>query len=170
MAAGGAGDTILLESGYSGEVATVTHTGMTINGDASSLDIILNLVPGVTLVTLTGTAAIHVLDASDGNTIVGNDGDNVIQVSGGADAVSGGPGHDRLIVDYSLATGAVTGDSASNFTETGGGDRLVTINGGFEDFTILTGSGADTITVGSGDNEIRVAAVPTRLLRAMATT
>ena len=152
MSAAAAGDTILLDHGYHGEHATVTHDGMTISGDASSTGIVLHLATGIATFTLAGTAPINVLDAPDGNGIVGNAGNNVITVTAGADAVSGGPGTDRLIVDYHLSTTAVTGDSTSNFHD--GSGRLVTINGGFENFTILTGSGADTLTVGDGANII----------------
>jgi hypothetical protein len=50
--------------------------------------------------------------------------------------VNGGSGEDRLVVDYRLATGAVTGDSTSSIAEAGG-SRLVTIAAGsFEHFTI----------------------------------
>ncbi|HYI48164.1 MAG TPA: calcium-binding protein [Allosphingosinicella sp.] len=155
MAAAGPGDTIQLEAGYSNETATVTHSGMTITGGADSLGIVLQLGSGIATVTLGGTAPIDLLDASDGNGIVGNDGANLVTVTAGADSVSGGGGEDRLFVDYRLATGAVTGNSTSNVAEAGGGGRLVTINGGFEDFTIWTGSGADTITTGDGDDDIR---------------
>jgi Ca2+-binding RTX toxin-like protein len=155
MAAAGPGDTIQLEAGYSNETALVTHSGMIITGGASSVGIVLQLGIGIATVTLAGTAPINLLDASDGNGIVGNDGDNVVTVTAGADAVNGGTGHDLLFVDYREATGAVTGDSLSNIAEAGGGGRLVTINGGFEDFTIWTGSGADTITTGDGDDDIR---------------
>jgi Ca2+-binding RTX toxin-like protein len=155
MAAAGPGDTIQLEAGYSNETAVVTHSGMIITGEASSVGIVLQLGSGIATVTLAGAAPIDVLDASDGNGIVGNDGDNLITVTAGVDAVSGGLGNDRLFVDYRLATGAVTGDSTSNVAEAGGGGRLVTINGGFEHFTIWTGSGADTITTGAGDDDIR---------------
>lgn len=155
MLAAGDNDTIRLETGYVNETAMVTHKGMTIVGDATSTGIILTLASGVPVFTLAGTAPINVIDASDGNSIVGNNGNNVVRVTAGADAVSGGLGTDRLIVDYRLATGAVTGDSTSNVTEAGGGGRLVTINGGFENFTILTGSGADTITTGDGNDIIR---------------
>jgi Ca2+-binding RTX toxin-like protein len=155
MAAAGPGDTIQLEAGYSNETATVTHSGMIITGEASSTGILLQLGSGIATTTLAGQAPIDLVDAADGNGIVGNDGDNLIIVTAGADAVSGGPGNDRLFVDYRLATGAVTGDSTSNVAEAGGGGRLVTINGGFEDFTIWTGSGADTITTGDGDDDIR---------------
>jgi Ca2+-binding RTX toxin-like protein len=155
MAAAGPNDTIQLEAGYSNETAMVTHSGMIITGGAGSLGILLQLGTGIATVTLAGQAPINLVDAADGNGIVGNDGDNLVTVTAGADAVSGGGGRDRLFVDYRLATGAVTGDSTSNVAEAGGGGRLTTINGGFEDFTIWTGSGADTITTGAGDDDIR---------------
>jgi Ca2+-binding RTX toxin-like protein len=151
-----AGDTILLEAGYSDETATITHNGMTISGDATSTGIVLQLGTGIPTMFLAGTAPFDVLDASDGNGIVGNAGNNVVTVAGGADAVNGGLGIDRLVVDYHLATGAVTGNSTSNFSEAGGGARTVTITSGtFENFTVLTGSGADTLTVGNGSNIIK---------------
>ena len=157
MLAAAPGDTIQLESGYSNETATVTHEGITIFGDATSTGIVIQIGAGVATFTLTGDAPINVLDAVDGENIVGNAGANVITVTSGVDAVDGGLGIDRLIVDYSLATGAVTGDSTSNFTEAGGGGRMVTItNGTIEHFTVLTGAGADTITTGAGDDIINV--------------
>ncbi len=156
MNAAGPNDTIQLESGYSNEIATVKFSGMTIFGGALSQGIVLNLGMGIATVTLTGTAPIRLHDASDGNGIVGNAGNNRITVTGGVDAVDGGLGVDRLIVDYRHATGAVTGDSSSNFTEAGGGGRTVTITDGtIEHFTVLTGRGADTITTGAGNDIIR---------------
>ena len=156
MASAGPGDTIQLEDGYSNETATVTHNGITVFGTASSLGIQLNLALGIPTFTLTGNAPINIHDAADGNGIVGNSGNNRITVTGGVDAVDGGLGVDRLIVDYRLATGAVTGDSTSNFSEAGGGGRSVTVTDGtIENFTVLTGSGADTITTGSGNDIIR---------------
>lgn len=153
MANATSGDFIFLEGGYSNESATVTFNDITITGGASSLNIELTLAAGVSTVFLEGLAPINVLDSSDGNFIIGNNGDNVITVTAGADAVWGGGGIDRLIVDYSQATGAVTGDSTSNFTDAGGSGS-VTINGGFEHFTILTGAFTDTITTGDGDDYI----------------
>jgi Ca2+-binding RTX toxin-like protein len=154
MAAANAGDTIELETGYRNETATVAHNGMIVTGDASSTGIILHLAPGIATFTLAGSAPINVVDASGGNGIVGNDGSNVITVTDGADAVDGGSGVDRLVVDYRLAAGAVTGDSTSGFADAGS-SRLVTItNGTFEHFTVLTGAGADTITTGGGDDII----------------
>ena len=128
---------------------------MTIFGGAGSQGIVLNFALGIATVTLTGTAPFKLRDASDSNGIVGNAGDNRVTVTGGVDAVDGGLGVDRLIVDYRQATGAVTGDITSNFTEAGGGGRMVTITDGtIEHFTILTGSGADTITTGAGNDYI----------------
>ena len=158
MAAASAGDTIQLQSGYSNDTADVTQNGLTVTGDATSTGIVLNLLTGDSGFTAAGTAAFTINDAPDGNSIVGNNGNDIIRVSGGADAVVGGTGTaDRLIVDYSAATGAVTGDSTSNFTEAGSGGRSVTITAGtIENFTVLTGSGADTITVGDGVNTVNV--------------
>jgi Ca2+-binding RTX toxin-like protein len=154
MAAAGPGDIILLEAGYSNEIATVLQDGLAFDGGASSTGIVLQLGNGISSVTLLGTAPINVLDdGGDGNTIIGNDGDNVVTVSGGADSVSGGLGQDRLVVDYRATSGAVTGNSTTNFADAGGLGQ-VTINGGFEDFTILTGSGDDSITTGAGDDVI----------------
>ena len=157
MAASGPNDQIVLEAGYSNETAWVTHNGMTITGGATSTRIVLNLDTGIPSVFLAGTAPIRIRDAADGNAIVGNDGNNIITVTGGADSVNGGLGNnDRLMVDYRLATGAVTGDSTSSVSEAGGGGRLVTIvDGTIEHFTILTGSGVDTITTDAGDDIIR---------------
>lgn len=153
MLAAGPGDIIQLATGYKNETAIVSHNGITVTGGASSTGIVLQLGAGIPTFTLTGTAPITVLDGPGGNGIVGNAGNNQITVSSGVDAVDGGLGRDRVTVDYHLATGAVTGDSTSNFTEAGGGGRSVTItNGTVEDFTVLTGAGADTLTVGNGDN------------------
>lgn len=155
MGAASPSDTIQLESGYSNETATVTRTGLTVTGDASSTGIVLQLSTTVASLTLAGTAPIDIVDSAGGNALVGNAGANTITVTNGVDSVDGGPGIDRLIVDYGLATGPVTGNSTSNFTEAGGGGRTVTITGGtIENFTVLTGPGADTITTGAGDDYI----------------
>ncbi len=156
MVAAGPADTIELEAGYGDETATVTHNGMTVSGGANSTGIVLQLGSGVPTFFLGGTAPINVVaHASGGNGITANGGNNVITVTGGVNAVNGGLGVDRLVVDYRLATGAVTGDSTTNFSEAGGGGRTVTItNGTFENFTVLTGAGADTLTVGDGNNII----------------
>ncbi|MGK7868515.1 beta strand repeat-containing protein [Falsiroseomonas sp. E2-1-a20] len=150
-----AGDTLSIEAGYGTETATISTNNLTVDGTATSTGIVLQLGAGVALFALTGDAPIAILDGPDGTDIVGNDGDNVITVSSGVDAVNGGAGVDRLIVDYSLATGDVTGNSTSNFTEAGGGGRSVVITDGtIENFTVLTGAAADTLTTGDGDDII----------------
>ena len=161
MADAGPGDSIELESGYGGETAIVTESGMAILGDASNLGITLRLANGVGTITLSGAAPINVLDAVSGasteaNTITGGTGNNVITVSGGVDAVNGGLGTDRLVVNYAAAGGAVTGDSTSNFTDASGGRTVSITNGTFEHFTIFTGNFADTITTGAGKDIIDV--------------
>jgi Ca2+-binding RTX toxin-like protein len=153
LAAANSGDTILLEAGYSNEAVTVTTSGITIDGSATSTGIVVQLDAGVTGLTLAGTAPINVLDSSSGgSTIAGNDGDNEITVSGGIDVVSGGGGTDRLVVDYSTAAGTTVGDSTTGFIGTGVGS--VTIGTGFEHFTIMAGMGVNTITTGAGDDII----------------
>lgn len=152
LAVAGPGDTILLEQGYGNETAAVTTSGITVDGNATSTGIVLQLDAGVTDLTLSGTAPIDVLDSSGGSTIAGNAGDNVITVSGGIDVVSGGLGGDRLVVDYRTATGPTVGDSGTGFD--GAGVGSVTIGTGFEHFTIKAGLGVNTITTGAGDDII----------------
>ena len=153
LADAGPGDTILLQAGYSNETATVTANGITVEGSATSTGIVLQLDAGVTGLNLAGAAPIIVLDSSGGgSTIAGNAGDNVITVSGGIDDVSGGLGNDRLVVDYSTATGTTVGDSTTGFD--GAGVGSVTIGTGFEHFTIKAGMGVNTITTGAGDDVI----------------
>ncbi len=153
MAAASAGDTIALEPGYSNENAIITLDDITVDGDVLSVDICLQLAPGVANLRLAGTAPISVLDAASGNVISGNAGDNVITVTGGSDFVDAGLGVDRLIVDYHDATTAMNGTSVSGFAAADAG--LVTIaTGTFEHFTILAGSGINTLTTGAGDDRI----------------
>ena len=151
MGAAAAGDQIELEAGYSNETALVTVNNLFIDGTRSSMNIDLTLGAGVGMVTLQGHASIDVTDNSGNNTITGNMGDNLIEVTGGTDVAHGGLGTDRLFVDYSNATLSVIG-TAVNITD--GGGHAVTFDG-FENFTIFTGSGNDTITVGDGMNIVR---------------
>jgi Ca2+-binding RTX toxin-like protein len=149
-----AGDTIQLESGYRNELALVSKSGIVFSGDASSTGIVLQLATGIPTFTVVGTAPFAIRDAVDANGLVGNAGDNLITVTAGADAVDAGLGDDRLVVDYRLAAGAITG-TAAHFTEAGAGARSVTLTAStIEHFTVLTGVGADTLTVGDGDNII----------------
>lgn len=147
------GDTIVLAAGYSGETAVITVNGITIEADESATGIVLEIAPDIDGVTLTGTAPIIVSDSTTDSPIAGNDGDNEITVDGGIDSVSAGGGIDRLIVDYSAATGTTTGNAASSFSGVGVG--TVTITGGqFEHYTILMGTGVNTVTTAGGDDTI----------------
>ncbi len=153
MGVANAGDQIVLEAGYGNENALVTVNDLFIDGTRSSTNIDLTLGAGIDMVTLQGHAPINVVDNSGNNTITGNMGDNVIEVTGGVDVAHGGLGTDKLFVDYSNATLSVIG-TAVNITD--GGSHAVTFDG-FENFTIFTGSGDDTITVGDGTNIVRTA-------------
>ena len=156
MAAAFPGDTIMLQAGYSNEIATITQDNITIDAGASSSGIHLHLEPGVANLHLAGTAAINVLDAGSGNVISGNAGDNLITVTGGTDHVDGGLGDDRLVIDYHSATAAMNGSSDSGFAAADAG--LVTVTAGtIEHFTILAGSGINTLTTGAGDDRIETA-------------
>jgi Ca2+-binding RTX toxin-like protein len=143
------GDEIVLLAGYGPEAATVTVSNVTITGPVTAAGIDLTIGAGVTGLTLTGDAPINVTDSGSSNTITGNDGDNTITVTGGIDTVDGGAGNDHLVVDYSLSAVAITVTAA---TVSGGGDSVSYT--GFENYTILTGSGIDTITMTVGDNYI----------------
>jgi Ca2+-binding RTX toxin-like protein len=153
MGVANAGDQIVLEAGYSNENALVTVNDLFIDGARSSKHIDLTLGAGIDTVTLQGQASINVVDNGGNDTITGNMGDNVIEVTGGIDVAHGGLGTDKLFVDYSNATLSVIGTAVS---VTDGGNHAVTFDG-FENFTIFTGSGDDTITVGDGTNIVRTA-------------
>ncbi len=129
-----AGDQIELEAGYSNENALVTVDNLFIDGTRSSTNIDLTLGAGISTVTLQGHASINVVDNGGNNTITGNMGDNLIEVSGASTSAHGGLGTDRLFVDYSNATLSVIG-TAVNITD--GGGHAVTFDG-FENFTIFT--------------------------------
>lgn len=76
------GDTLQFVSGYTGEIAAVTINNLIFIGDATNTGITLNLAPGITTATLQGTAPINVSDGL--NTVInGNDGDNVVTLTGG---------------------------------------------------------------------------------------
>jgi Ca2+-binding RTX toxin-like protein len=153
MGAANAGDQIVLEAGYSNENALVTVNDLFIDGTHSSMHIDLTLGAGIDMLTLQGNASIDVVDNGGNDTITGNAGDNVIEVTGGIDVAHGGLGTDKLFVDYSNATLSIIG-TAVNITD--GGGHAVTFDG-FENFTIYTGSGDDTITVGDGRNIVHTA-------------
>jgi Ca2+-binding RTX toxin-like protein len=153
LASAAPGDTIALEPGYSNDIAIVTLDNITVQGDASSLGIQLQLAPGVATVQLSGTAPIDLLDNASGNIITGNGGDNEITVTGGGDAVDGGLGNDRLVIDYHTGTGDMTGTYDTGFVAADKGSVAIAPVT-FEHFTILAGSGTNTLTTGAGDDYI----------------
>jgi Ca2+-binding RTX toxin-like protein len=145
------GDTIILGDGYGPETVTITQNDITILGTLSSLGIELLIADGVSGLVLTGDAPINVTESLGNTVIAGNDGDNVITTSGGVAVVDGGLGVDRLVVDYSLSAGVITATTAVIGSDLG----TVGITG-IENYTVLTGSGADvlTFTTAHGENYI----------------
>lgn len=87
-----AGDTIVLGPNYSNETVIITKSDIIISGTTSSLGIELIIEDGISGLILDGDAPIEVKDSSGGDIITGNDGDNVITVTGGVDIVDGGLG------------------------------------------------------------------------------
>jgi Ca2+-binding RTX toxin-like protein len=130
---------------------TITQNDITISGTSSSLGIELLIADGVSGLVLTGDAPINVTESLGNTVIAGNDGDNVITTSGGVAVVDGGLGVDRLVVDYSLSAGVITATTAVIGSDLG----TVGITG-IENYTVLTGSGADvlTFTTAHGENHI----------------
>lgn len=156
-----AGDIISLDPGYSNEVATVTVNGITVDGDATSSNIVLQLGAGVLQLTLNGAAPITVIDNAGANVIAGNAGNNTVTVTGGIDAVDGMSGDDQLVVDYSGAITPVVNPIAAPIHQgTVDGyagtfsdvllDSVVFDN--IERFNIRGGAAADNITTGEGND------------------
>jgi Ca2+-binding RTX toxin-like protein len=157
----GPGDTIMLDPGYGNEIAAVTVEGLTVSGDASSLNIGLTLGAGVSALTLGGTASIAVHDNAGNNVIVGNGGNNAITVTGGVDVVDGLSGNDRLIVDYSNAilpiinplTNPIHAGTVDGYA--GAFANVVLQNVVFdniESFDVRGGAANDSIMTGGGDD------------------
>ena len=159
------GDTIKLAVGYSNETATITKSNITVDSGALSAGIHLKLATGIANVQLTGTGAIDVVDNTSSNTITGNAGDNVITVTGGLDAVDGGLGDDRLVIDYHTATTSVIGTATTGFAALGTGS-VTTTPGSIEHFTVLAGSGSNTLTTGAGNDYIETAGAGDNLIDA----
>jgi pectin methylesterase-like acyl-CoA thioesterase len=80
-------DTISLSSSYSDETVTVTKNDITIFGSSSSHGIAQVITDSASGLALSGDAPINVTDSGGDDTIFGNDGDNVITVTGGSEAL-----------------------------------------------------------------------------------
>jgi hypothetical protein len=151
MNAASDGDTIVVAAGEDPEIVLVTKNNITIDAPASVVGIELTIDAGVIGLTLAGDAPIDVMDSNTGDIIIGNAGDNTITVTGGIDTVDGGAGDDRLVVDYSSSSAAITGTVASIGSAI---DKVQISGGSIEHYTVLTGSGIDGITLGDGKNYI----------------
>ena len=128
----------------------------------------------IDIINLTGTGNIDILANNLANTITGNDGNNVIDGQGGADAMKGGKGNDIYFVDHagdkvteakdqgtdtvnSTVTFALTGQYIENLTLYGYGNKNGTGNTlnntliGNDYSNVLKGeAGADILIGGEG--------------------
>lgn len=93
-------------------------------------------------------------------------GNDLVQVSRGADTADLGSGNDRLVVDYGYATGSVfmsqalSGSLAAGYSgqfQGSGFGTSVTFSG-VENFTVTTGANTDTIVTGDGNDVISTGA------------
>jgi serralysin len=171
VAASAPTDTILIDAGYAGnEAVSVTVNNLTFSAPASVTGIVLTPAAGILRITLADASPIQIVGNASNNLFTGNNGDNIISdggggndiiasgsgndtitVTGGTDSVVGGGGAgDLLIVDYSLATAAVTSNSTS---ASDGGTRTVTFSG-IERLHVVAGSGADTLGGTSGNDTL----------------
>ena len=83
-----------------------------------------------------------------------------ITVKGGADTITAGTGNDRLTIDYSTETNAVShtliGGLAAGYSGNSPDGPLNTITfTGVEQFAITTGSGNDVLSTGGGSDVLR---------------
>ncbi len=139
---------------------------------------------GATTATIvsTGTTAINATGNALANTIIGNDGNNILDGGVGADAMTGNGGNDTYIVDNTLdtVTEAASGGTADivkssvdftlpteveNLTLTGttaidgtgnASNNIIIGNAGIN--IITGGAGQDTVTTGAGADTIKFAA------------
>ena len=96
--------------------------------------------------TLTGTANLYGTGNALRNTILGNDGNNVISAGAELDTVSGGAGDDRLYGE--AGNDVLNGDSGLD--QLFGGEGADTLNGGADDDILAGGAGADKLIGGAG--------------------
>jgi Ca2+-binding RTX toxin-like protein len=145
------GDTILLAAGYSDETATVSKEDITIEGDISSSGIVLHLSPGVTGVTLGGSAPIDVMDSGSSGLITVGNGNNYIAAGDGANTISAGSGNNFITASDAIDTISAMG--GNNMIEAGGGANTVTT--GLGNDVVETGNAADTVATGAGNDIIK---------------
>ncbi len=143
--------------------ALVTYTG---SGFRDTVQVFMTSLGfdfgNLTLVNWTaGQDRFSIVDNAGNNSIVGTDGDDIIEISGGVDSVSGGIGTDDVLrIDYGLETDSffstainVITDSVNTQVTFSNFDRLIIILGSGND-SIATGSGNDVLFGGSGNDAL----------------
>src|SRR5687768_2584616 len=117
------------------------------------------------MAVITGTTGNDVIaDTSGSDQIDADSGNDSIHVSNGYDSVEGRAGNDRLFIDYSNATTAVTRsfygeDAAGGFFGQYDVDGTRAVNfHSIEHFRITTGSGNDIIATETGNDVVSTGA------------
>lgn len=147
---GGLGADMLI-GGSGRDTFIIDDTGDVISGSTRGHDLILSSVSltmarGFEDLTLTGTDDINAIGTARGNTITGNEGDNIIIADGGRDTVAGGDGDD--IISGGASRDTLDGDDGNDTLSGDSGKDI--LNGGAGDDTLAGGTGHDTLTGGSG--------------------
>ena len=150
----GNGDNYILGGQGANTIAVGSGSNVIISG--GGIDILTatgggnnNIVAGEGANAITTGAGNDVVSSGDAaDTIVTGAGNDVISDTGGAGGITAGTGHDRLIMDFSTKTAAIT--STVTGVESHGGVFAGTTYSGVEEFHVTMGSGNDTIATGDG--------------------
>lgn len=95
-----AGDSIRIAAGYAGDPgAIVTVNDLVFSAPSTVINIVLNVMAGVTKVSLAGDAPIQIVGNSEDNEFVGNAGANTFFSGGGNDVLDGGKGNDTFVLN-----------------------------------------------------------------------
>ncbi|MFN2593269.1 MAG: calcium-binding protein [Actinomycetota bacterium] len=129
--------------------------------------VVVNLANGTATGWGTDTlASIEGIGGSDtfGDSLSGDNNDNVLIPYGGSDQVDGGMGEDLVVyasatsdMTIDLSTGVATGqgsDTLTNVEDGQGGPKNDTITGSSSPNRLFAGPGKDTISAGAGDDEL----------------
>ena len=166
---GGVGDDTASYSTSTDAVRVNLATGLGLYGDAEA-DVLIgveNVTGSSQNDTLIGDDGANLIDGAGGNdtltggagddTLLGNSGDDTLVGGAGADELNGGFGSDT--VDFSTSSAAVSINLATA-TGTGGeadGDRFIDIEGvigSLQSDTLIGSSGANLLVGGAGDDQI----------------
>ena len=147
------GDVIVVGAEYStAEMLAVHIDNLTIDAPVTVENITLDLQSNVTHLTLSGAAPIRVLGSDHGSVIRGNAGDNVLEErSSGPDTIDGGDGNDVIVGDNLDDVLRSTG--GADHLSGGNGDDLFKLGaeGSYAGGTIDGGSGTDTLQLSNLD-------------------